>query len=120
MRQEDVHYAQSSSIIYKTVIRLVPKYGSETCAARKAEQNLLERTEMGMLRWIMMGVDMIEKIKNEGIRARTAIANISHNIREARLIWLGHVERKTEDNVVVRTWKIKVGGHRNLRRPKLK
>ncbi len=33
------------------------------------------------------------------------VANISERIRQARLRWLGHVERKTEEDVVMRTWK---------------
>ena len=41
-------------------------------------------------------------------------------IRKARLIWLGHVERKTEEDVVMRTWKMEVGGHRKTGRPKLR
>ena len=42
---------------------------------RKAEQKLLERTEMRMSRW-MMGIHRIE-IRKEEIRARTGVANIS-------------------------------------------
>ena len=53
----------------------------KTWALRKAEQNLLERTEMRMLRW-MMGIKIIEKIRNEEIRARAGVANISEKIRE--------------------------------------
>ena len=37
------------------------------------------------------------------------MANISENIREARLRWLGHVERKTEED----NEKMEVGGHQN-------
>ena len=33
---------------YKNIIRPVLLYGSETWALRKAEQDLLERTEMGI------------------------------------------------------------------------
>ena len=36
------------------------------------------------------------------------MANINEKIREGRLRWLGHVrdvERKTEEDVVMRTWK---------------
>ena len=32
------------------------------------------------------------------------MANISEKMREAKLRWLGHVERKTEEDVVIRTW----------------
>ena len=51
-----------------------------------------------------MGIKRIEKIRNEEIRARSGVANISGNLREARVGWLGHVERKTEEDVVMRTW----------------
>ena len=73
-------------------------YGSE------AEQNLLERTEMRMLRW-MTGIKRIEKIMNEEIRARAGVAKISKQITEVWSRWLGHVERKTEEDVVMRRWK---------------
>ena len=79
-------------------------YGSETWALRKAEQNSLERTEIRMLRW-MMGIKRIEKIRNEEIRARAGVANISEKIREARLRWLGHVERRMNEDAVMRRWK---------------
>ena len=78
-------------------------YGRETWALRKAEQNLIERSEMRMLRW-MMGIKMIEKMRNDAMRARACVANISEKLREARLRWLGHVVRKTE-YVFMRTWK---------------
>ncbi len=52
-----------------------------------------------------MGIKRIEKIRNEEIRARAVVANIREKIREARLRWLGHVERKTEEEVETRTWK---------------
>ena len=54
------------------------------------------------------------------IKASACVTNISEKIREARLRWLGHVERKTEEDVVMRTWKMEVGGHRKLGRLKLR
>ena len=60
------------------------------------------------------------KARNEEIRARTGVAKISEKIREARLRWLGHVERKTEEDVVMRTWKMGVGEHQKIGRPKLR
>ena len=45
--------------------KIILMYGSDTWALRKAEQNLLEGTEMRMLRWMMV-ITRIE-IKNEEI-----------------------------------------------------
>ena len=47
----------------------------------------------------------IEKTRNEEIGARAGLENISEKIREARLRLLGLVERKTGEDVVMRTWK---------------
>ena len=63
-----------------------------------------------------MGMQRIEKIMNEEIRV---MANIIETMREAILNWSGHVARKTEEDVVMRTWKMEVGGHRQIGRPKL-
>ena len=43
--------------------------------------------------------------RNKEIRASAVVANISEKIREAKFRWLEHVARKTEDDVVMRTWK---------------
>ena len=72
-----------------------------------------------MLRW-MIGITRIEKIKNEDIRPRAGVVKISEKIIEARLRWLGHVERMIDENVVMRTWKMEVGGYRNIGRLKLR
>ena len=46
------------------------------------------------------------------------MANVSEKIRKARLRWLGRVERKTEEDVVMRKCKMEVGGHRKIGRLK--
>ena len=48
------------------------------------------------------------------------VENISEKIREARLRYLGHVKRKIEEDVVMRTWKMEVGGHRKIERSKMR
>ncbi len=56
---------------------------------------------MRMLRW-MVGIKRIEKIRNEDIRAKESVANISEALGEARLIgyiWLGHVEINTQEDM---------------------
>ena len=56
-----------------------------------------------------MAIGSIEMIGTEEITA--SVANISENIREVRLGWLGRVERKTEEGAVMRTCKIEVDEH---------
>ena len=73
-----------------------------------------------MFSYAMMGIQRIEKIRNEEIRARAGVANISENTRESKPRWLGHVERKTEGDVVMSTWNMEVGGHRKIGGPKLR
>ena len=68
----------------------------------------------------MMGIKRIEKIRNEEVRETACVTNISEKIREARLRWLGHVVRETEEDVVIRTWKREVCGHRQIGSRKLR
>ena len=58
-----------------------------------------------MLRW-MMGITSIANINNGEMRARAGVENITEKIREEILRWLGHLERNTEEDIVMRTWKI--------------
>ena len=50
-------------------------------------------------------IKRIQKISNEEIRAKAAVAKVSEKIREATPRLLGHVERKIDEYVVMRTWK---------------
>ena len=67
-----------------------------------------------------MGIKIIEKmIRNEEIRAKAGMANISEKIREASEMVK---ETKTEEDshVVMRKGQIEVGGHRKIGSPKLR
>ena len=64
-----------------------------TRVLRKKERDLLERTEMRTLRWIMR-VSLKEKKKNDEIRKIAGVLCISEKIREQRLRWYGHVMRR--------------------------
>ena len=62
-----------------------------------------------------MRTKMIEKIRNKEIRARAGAANVllSENMREERLRLLGHVEIRTEEDIIMRTWNMEVR-HRHI------
>ena len=76
--------------VYKTVIRPVLLYGSETWAMRRKEEGALERTEMRMLRWIL-GISLLERIESEDIRKRAGVCKITDKACESRMRWYGHV-----------------------------
>ena len=66
----------------------------------------------------MMVINRIEKIRNKGIRTRADVANIGGHIRDVSLILLCHIERKTGEDVVMRTLNMEVGEHRHIGRPR--
>ena len=72
--------------VYKTVVRPVLVYAAETWALSKKESELLERTKMRMLRWIL-GVGRRDRIRNENIRKRLKVLCITEKIRTTRLRW---------------------------------
>ncbi|XP_069994873.1 uncharacterized protein [Penaeus vannamei] len=84
--------------VYKTVLRPVLLYGAETWALRRKE-NLLERTEMRMVRWIA-GISLRERRESADIRRMAGICSIREKAREARSRYFGHVKRGAEEGPV--------------------
>ena len=81
--------------VYESMVRPVIMYGSECWTLRKKEEQLLERTEMRMLRRIL-GVTLRDKIRNEEIRRRTRVTSIAKKVKIGRLRWFGHVVRRED------------------------
>jgi len=92
-------------------------YGFEIWPLRRKDEELLERTEMRMLRWIL-GVSLKDSKRNEDIRRMVGVASITDKIREARLRWYGHVQRREDGNCVKRIMEAEVYGHRSRGRQK--
>ena len=61
------------------------------------EENILEKTEMRMLRRIK-GVTVKDKMKSEDIRKELGVGSIKSKARESRLRWFGHVHRKEQES----------------------
>jgi len=83
--------------VYRTLIRPVLIYGSEAWTLRRREEERLVRTEMRMLRWILR---LKDRKRNDDIRRITGVACITDKVREARLRWYGHIQRREEDDCV--------------------
>ena len=77
--------------LYMTVIRPVLLYGAECWTVRKKEEQILEKTEIRMLRRIK-GVTLRDKVKSVDIRKELGVNSIQEKVREMRLRWYGHIQ----------------------------
>ena len=102
---------------YRVAIRPALLYGIECCPVKKVFEQRMEVTEMRMLRW-MCGNTMMDRIRNQEFREKLGVAPLSAKMRENRLRWFGHVQRKTHDAPVRRIECIIVEGKRSRGRPR--
>ena len=84
---------------YSMYVQCVMMYGSETWAMRVEDMQRLERTEKMMIRW-MCGVTLKDRKESEELRQRLGIISVCDKVRQGRLRWFGHVERKGKDDWV--------------------
>ena len=76
----------------------------------------MEVAEMRMLRW-MCGKTMMDEIKNQEFKEKLGVAPLSSKMRENRLRWFWHVQRKPIEAPVRRIETIIVEGKRSQARP---
>ena len=85
-------------------------HGSVMWALKKADEKQMAVTEMKMLRW-MCGWTRRDKIRNEKA--------IEDKMRENRMRWYGHVQRREESHINRRVPQINAEGKRNRGQPEL-
>ena len=104
--------------LYMTVIRPVLLYGAECWTVRKKEKQIIEKTEMRMLRRIK-GVTLRERerVKSVDIRKELGVSSIQEKVIEMRLRWYGHMQRM-EENEVRAVGDMRVPGKRPRGRPR--
>ena len=98
--------------VYRTMVRPVLIYGSETWTMKRREEERLQRTEMKMLRWIL-GLTLRDKKRNDDIRRILGVACITVKVQEASLRWFGHVQCRKEEDCVRRILEADVHVQRN-------
>ncbi|KAK3521330.1 hypothetical protein QTP70_003176 [Hemibagrus guttatus] len=79
--------------VYRTVVRPAMLYGLETVSLRKRQESELEVAELKMLRF-SLGVTRLDRVRNEYIRGTAHVGRLGDKVREARLRWFGHVQRR--------------------------
>ena len=105
------------SRIYRTVVRPVALYGSQTWPVTKKVEQKMSVAEMKMARW-SLGVTRLDRIPNTDIRKKLGIAPIADKMREYRLRWYGHVLRQDPNQVARTAWNLELDGTRPRGRPK--
>ncbi|KAK3559103.1 hypothetical protein QTP86_004117 [Hemibagrus guttatus] len=74
---------------------------AETVSLRKRQESELEVAELKMLRF-SLGVTRLDRIRNEYIRGTAHVGRLGDKVREARLRWFGHVQRRDMHNIIQR------------------
>ncbi|MCJ8740102.1 hypothetical protein PDJAM_G00054950 [Pangasius djambal] len=103
--------------VYKTVVRAAMLYGLETVALRKRQESELEVAELKMLRF-SLGVTRLDRIRNEYIRGTAHVGRLGDKVREARLRWFGHVQKRESEYIGRRMLDMELPGRRRRGRPK--
>ena len=93
-------------------------YGAECWAVRKKEERKLHTTETRMLRWTR-GKTRLDNVRNVDIwKAR--MYPMAEFLREKRLRWYGHVQRRDKDDATRKIFQMMVDGKRYRGRPTLR
>jgi len=109
---------QTKMRLYNALIQPIALYGCETWTLRKAEENKLLVFEMAALRKIL-GVNRLDKIRNEEIRRRTGChRTIVQVVCERQHRWLGHVLRMNDERIAKTVVQGKVEGTRRRGKPR--
>ena len=94
-------------------------YGAECWAVRKKEERKLRTTEMRMLRWAR-GNTRLYHVRNVDIWKEARMYPMAEFLREKRLIWYGHVQRRDKYDATSKILQMMVDGKRNRGRPTLR
>ncbi|KAK3571533.1 hypothetical protein QTP86_013162 [Hemibagrus guttatus] len=89
----------------------------ETVSLRKRQESELEVAELKMLRF-SLGVTRLDRIRNEYIRGTAHVGRLGDKVREDRLRWFGHVQRRESEYIGRRMLDMELPGRRQRGRPK--
>ena len=107
--------------VYKTDIKPAMVYGEGCWAVGKKEEMKLHTTEMRMQRWAR-GKTRLYHVRNVDIWKEAHMQSMAEFLREKRLRWFGHVQRRAKDDATRKDIadEMTVDGKRNRGKPKLR
>ena len=86
-----------------TRLRPAMLYGLETVAVPKSQKEELDVAELKMLRF-SLGVTRMDRIRNEQVSGTAQVGQFSDKVREERLRWFGHVQRRDMGYMGEKCW----------------
>ncbi|KAK3566754.1 hypothetical protein QTP86_004437 [Hemibagrus guttatus] len=102
--------------VYRTVERPAMLYGLETVSLRKRQESELEVAELKKM--FSLGVTRLDRIRKEYIRGTAHVGRLGDKVRETRLRWFGHVQRRESEYIGRRMLDMELPGRRQRGRPK--
>jgi hypothetical protein len=103
---------------YMTAIRLTMLYGAECWPTKRRHIQQLSVAEMCMLRWIC-GHTRRDRVRNDNIRERLAVAPVDEKLVQHRLRWFGHMQRRPEETLICNRVITRTGNEKKQRTTKL-
>ena len=105
-------------LVYKSCVRSVILYGSETWCLNENEMGILRRAERAMVR-VMCGVKLMDRKKTEDLMKMLGLEEAVDQLAKANGVrWYGHVLRRDDGHVLRRALELEVSGPRKRGRPK--
>ena len=104
--------------VYKTVIKPTMAYGAECWWVRKKDENIiLQVAEMRILRWIR-GKTRKDHVRNQVIQEAAKICQMSTFLKQTRLNWYGHTNRREKHNLSRKMMDMVLPGKRRRGQPR--
>lgn len=105
-------------MVYRSCVRSVMLYGSETWCLSENEMAILRRTERAMVR-AMCGVKLMDKKRTEDLMEMLGLEETVDQMAKANGVrWYGHVLRRDEGHVLRKALEFEVKGPWKRGRPK--
>lgn len=102
--------------LYKVMATPILMYGSESWVPSQKEVKKIQTAEMRFLRRVQ-GCTLLDKIRNEDIRAELNVYHLGERVAKYRRKWKDHIQRMEEYRLpkIIREYKPR--GNRNVGRP---